>query len=126
VQANDEELDNTINTMINSLQENGKIIANFPSPSMKDSPKKHPEIQTRKIMAEKLTTYFHNVEQVGGVFELSNPKRDVEKSWYINSQYDEIIWPKGRQIKKRLTKFGSNRNPLTVLGWTKHDNHQSE
>ena len=29
---------------------------------------------------------------------------------------DEIIWPKGRQIKKLLPKFGSNRNPATLPG----------
>lgn len=36
---------------------------------------------------------------------------------------DEIIWPKGRQLKKILPKFGSNRNPATLPGWVKHDKH---
>ncbi len=35
---------------------------------------------------------------------------------------NEIIWPKGRQIKKLLPKFGSNRPPSTILGWKKNDN----
>jgi hypothetical protein len=41
-------------------------------------------------------------------------------------QDKEIIWPKGRKITKRLPKFGSNRPPLTLLGWKKHVNYQSE
>lgn len=39
---------------------------------------------------------------------------------------EQIIWPKGRQIKKLLPKFGSNRNPATILGWKKYDNIQSK
>jgi len=35
---------------------------------------------------------------------------------------EEIIWPKGRQIKKLLSKFGSNRPPSTIRGWKKYDN----
>ena len=41
-------------------------------------------------------------------------------------QEEQIIWPKGRQIKKLLPKFGSNRNPATILGWKKYDNIQSK
>jgi hypothetical protein len=29
---------------------------------------------------------------------------------------DEINWPKGRQIKRLLPKFGSNRPPITIFG----------
>ena len=38
---------------------------------------------------------------------------------------EEIIWPKGRQIKQTLPKFGSNRPPWTIRGWKKHDNDQN-
>ena len=40
-------------------------------------------------------------------------------------QDKDLIWPKGRKIIKRLPKFGSNRNPSTILGWKKYVNYQS-
>ena len=44
----------------------------------------------------------------------------------ISIPVDEIIWPKGRQIKKLIPKFGSNRNPATLPGWIKYDNNKSK
>jgi len=41
---------------------------------------------------------------------------------------EEIIWPRGRQPKKLIPKFGSNRPPAAIPGRkkNKHDTYQNE
>ena len=98
VQEDDENLDDAINTMISTLADNGKVIANFPN-----TPRKHKDFQNGASMEDKLNSHFNVVKRVGGskaepIFELSNPNTSMTKSWYTNPRGAKD--PHGKRIRK--------------------------
>ena len=74
VQENDEDVNDLLTTIIDTLEDGGKAIVNFPS-----TPRKHKDFQDEVSMENKLNSHFDVVKRVGGskaepIFELSNPK----------------------------------------------------
>ena len=102
VQEDDENLNDALNTIVSTLVDNGKVIANFPK-----TPRKHKDVQDAASLKDKLTNHFNTVKQVGGsqaepIFELSNPKKASQPS----SAFEERV-RRDRKLRSNAKGIGA-------------------